>query len=139
MIHFTVGVYVTKADSGDEQWTALTPVAHYAYVQGQGEVKLRERIIDRVRDTLRRATPQQQELYQFPIGTELMRLPVELKLEDGKVTGTVPIIVEPRWTSADKQHFLAYHPKRRFEFFFRWLHVSIGRIVPDIQFRIVFG
>ena len=35
MIHFTVGVYVTKEDSGDERWTALTPVAHYAYVQGR--------------------------------------------------------------------------------------------------------
>jgi ATP-dependent Clp protease ATP-binding subunit ClpC len=118
MISFTVGVYVTKGDSGDEQWTALTPTAHYSYVQGQGEVKLRERIVDRLRDALRRATPVQQELFQVPIGTELMRLPVELKLDEGKVSGTVPIIVEPRWTGADKQHFIVYHPKRRFEFFF---------------------
>src|SRR5690348_3862525 len=118
MIHFTVGAYVTKVDSGDEQWTALTPIAHYAYVQGQGEVKLRERIVDRLRDTLRRATPVQQELFQLPPGTELIRVPVELKLDTGKVSGTVPMIVEPRWTSADRQHFVVFHPKRRFEWFF---------------------
>ena len=118
MIHFTVGVYVTKEDSGDERWTALTPVAHYAYVQGQSEVKLRERMVERLRDTLRRATPSQQELFQLPLGTEMMRLPIELKLDDGKVSGTVPMIVEPRWTSADRQHFMVYHPKRRFEWFF---------------------
>ena len=57
MIHFTVGVYVTKAESGEEQWLALTPIAQYCYVQGQGEVKLRERIVERLRDALRRATP----------------------------------------------------------------------------------
>jgi ATP-dependent Clp protease ATP-binding subunit ClpC len=118
MIHFTVGVYATRLDSGDEQWTALTPVAHYSYVQGQGEVKLRERIIDRLRDALRRAAPQHQELFQLPLGTELMRVPVELKLEDAKVTGTVPVIVEPRWTGDDRQQLVVYHPKRRFEWFF---------------------
>jgi ATP-dependent Clp protease ATP-binding subunit ClpA/ATP-dependent Clp protease ATP-binding subunit ClpC len=130
VISFTVGVYTTRTDSGDEQWTALTPIAHYSYVQGQGEVKLRERIIDRLRDTLRRASPNQQELFQMPLGTELMRVPVELKLTDGKVSGTVPLIVSPRWTGADRQHLVVYHPKRRFEWFFAEKREDISVLLP---------
>ncbi len=116
MIHFTVGIYQAKKE-GMEEWTALIPVTQYAYQSGQGETKLRERMIDRLRQVLRDAPPQAQEHFQIPLGTELERLAFDLKLEDGRVTGMVPLIVEPRWVNPDKQILFCYHPERRFEWF----------------------
>jgi hypothetical protein len=115
-INFTVGVYQAKKE-GQEEWTALTPQHHYAYVQGQGEVRLRERMVERLRAVLRAATPREQELFQMPLGTELVRLPLDLKLEGGRVTGKVPLVVEPRWTSDRQQQLFVYHPERRTEWF----------------------
>jgi ATP-dependent Clp protease ATP-binding subunit ClpC len=116
MLHFTVGVYQAKKE-GVEEWTALIPVTQYAYQSGQGETKLRERMIDRLRQVLREAPPHHQELYQLPLGTELERLPFDLKLDDGRVTGVVPLVVEPRWVNPDKQILFCYHPERRGEWF----------------------
>ena len=47
-IDFTVGVYQQRRES-DEAWTALVPEAHATTVSGQGDAKLRERIVDRLR------------------------------------------------------------------------------------------
>ena len=116
-IDFTVGIYQAKREGGEEQWTALTPVRHTAYITGTGEVRLRERMIERLRDVLRRATPRDQELFQLPLGTELVRLPLDLKLDSGRMTGTVPFIVEPRWVGPDRQRLFAYHPEQRTEWF----------------------
>ena len=108
-IDFTVGVYQKRRD-GEQEWTALTPTLHPAFVSGQGEVRLRERMIERLREVLRQALPAEQELFQLPLGTELMRVAVDVKLDNGQLHGAVPLIVEPRWTSEDKQHLVAYHP-----------------------------
>jgi len=116
-IHFTVGVYQAKKE-GNEEWYGLIPVKAYAYQQGEGEVRLRERMIVRLRHVLTHdALPRDQELFQLPLGTELARLPIDLKLEDGRVTGAVPLIVEPRWTGRDRQVLFCYHPERRHEWF----------------------
>jgi ATP-dependent Clp protease ATP-binding subunit ClpA/ATP-dependent Clp protease ATP-binding subunit ClpC len=117
-IHFTVGVYRAKdKDSGTERWAALIPARYEAAVSGQGDVKLRERLVDLLRDVLRRVPPHEQELFQLPLGTELVRVPVDLKLEDGRVHGTAPLVVEPRWTGPEQQRLLVYHPLRRDEWF----------------------
>jgi ATP-dependent Clp protease ATP-binding subunit ClpA/ATP-dependent Clp protease ATP-binding subunit ClpC len=115
-LDFTVGVYQARRD-GEEDWIALTPIAHNARVSGQGEVKLRERLLERLRDVLRRATPAEQELFQMPIGTELVRVHVDVKLEHGKLSGKVPFIVEPRWTSETTQTLVVYHPVFREHWF----------------------
>jgi ATP-dependent Clp protease ATP-binding subunit ClpC len=116
-IDFTVGVYQAKREGGDEAWTALTPSRYTAYITGSGEVRLRERMIERLRDVLRRAPPREQELFQLPLGTELVRLPLDLKLDSARVTGAVPFIVEPRWVGPDRQRLFAYHPEQRSEWF----------------------
>mgnify|MGYP003446418354 CR=1 FL=1 len=55
-IDFTVGVFQRRRD-GNEEWTGLTPLRYPAYVGGQGEVRLRERMVDRLRTVLRDAQP----------------------------------------------------------------------------------
>jgi ATP-dependent Clp protease ATP-binding subunit ClpA/ATP-dependent Clp protease ATP-binding subunit ClpC len=107
-VHFTVGVYVRR--DAEEQWTGLVPEGHYAYVAGNGEARLRERMTERLRDCLRRARPQTQELFQLPVGTELVRLAVEPP-KGGRVT--LPVVVEPRWIDGDHQRLFCYLPLRR--------------------------
>ena len=43
-------------------------------VSGAGDSRLRERMIDRLRDSLRRAMPLEQELFQLPIGIDFERI-----------------------------------------------------------------
>ncbi|HSK01751.1 MAG TPA: AAA family ATPase [Kofleriaceae bacterium] len=117
-IDFTIGVYrAREKESGTERWTPLIPERYELDVSGQGDAKLRERLVEQLRRTLQRVPPGEQELFQLPLGTELARVPVDLKLDDGRVHGSAPLIVEPRWTGADRQRFLVYHPLRRDEWF----------------------
>ncbi|HEY0988914.1 MAG TPA: AAA family ATPase, partial [Kofleriaceae bacterium] len=96
--------------------TALVPP--HVRVFGQGEVRMREMMIERLRSELAKAVPRDQELYQLPLGSELIRVPIDIKTESGKIHGTAPLIVEPRWISATEQRLLVYHPERRQEWFF---------------------
>jgi ATP-dependent Clp protease ATP-binding subunit ClpC len=128
-IDFTVGIYQARKD-GEEEWTALTPSHSPASISGQGEVRLRERMIERLRDVLRKAPPIDQERFQLAIGTELIRMPVDIKTEAGRIHGTVPLIVEPRWTSETKQHLVVYHPLRRSDWFLAEDRDDIANIVP---------
>jgi ATP-dependent Clp protease ATP-binding subunit ClpA/ATP-dependent Clp protease ATP-binding subunit ClpC len=111
-LSFTVGIYQQRR-VGDEAWTALVPIRYPAFIVGTGEAKLRERMLDKLRELLKDAPPQAQELFQLPLGTELHRILVDVKTDAGRVHGTVPIIVEPRWTSPTAQRYVAYHPRRR--------------------------
>ena len=111
MIHFTVGIYQKK--EGEEEWTALVPARYAAYLSGTGDSRLRDRMIERLRDTLRRALPRDQELFQLPLGTELVRMPIDVKGKAGHIHGHIPLIVEPRWVSEREQRLFVYHPSNR--------------------------
>jgi len=128
-IDFTVGVY-QKRREGEEEWTALTPLLHPAYVSGLGEVRLRERMVERLRDVLRKARPLEQELFQLPLGTELMRLSIDEKLDNGHLHGAIPLIVEPRWTSDERQRLVVYHPIFRQHWFMVNDRDEIAAIAP---------
>jgi ATP-dependent Clp protease ATP-binding subunit ClpC len=110
-IHFAVGIYQKK--EGEEEWTALVPARHAASISGHGDSRLRDRMIERLRASLRRAHPTEQELFQLPLGTELVRMPVDVKGKAGHIHGHIPLIVEPRWVSDSAQRLFVYHPSRR--------------------------
>jgi ATP-dependent Clp protease ATP-binding subunit ClpA/ATP-dependent Clp protease ATP-binding subunit ClpC len=113
-VDFTVGVYEVRGQSdAQDTWIALGPDGHMIHVVGQGETRLRERMLDRLRDKLRDVKPELQELFQLPLGTELVRVPIDVKTNEGRVQGTIPLIVEPRWTGPSRQRLIAYHPRRR--------------------------
>ena len=128
-VSFTVGIYQAKSGA-EEEWTALTPVSYPAYVSGQGEVRLRERMVERLRDVLRRARPVDQELFQLAIGTELVRQPVDVKLDAGRAQGIVPLIVEPRWTDGEHQRLVVYHPLRKDLWFIAEDRADVAALVP---------
>jgi ATP-dependent Clp protease ATP-binding subunit ClpA/ATP-dependent Clp protease ATP-binding subunit ClpC len=108
-IQFTVGVFAERRD-GEDEWTALVPAKHAAYLSGDSEARLRERMVERLRSELKRAHPSTQELFQMPLGTELVRVPVEIKTRNVDAHGQLPMIVEPRWTSDERQQYFVYHP-----------------------------
>ncbi len=128
-VSFTVGIYQTKAGSEDE-WTALTPLLYPAYISGTGEVRLRERMVDRLREVLRRARPVDQELFHLPVGTELVRASVDVKLDKARVQGVIPLIVEPRWTCDEHQRLFVYHPRRRDLWFLAEDRADVTALVP---------
>ena len=116
-VNFTVGVFQEKRD-GEDEWSALVPARYAAFVSGTGsEARLKDRMIDRLRDVLKKAHPVHQDLFQFALGTELVRTSVDVVTKAGKFHGAVPLVVEPRWTSERGQHFFCYHPLRRTEWF----------------------
>jgi ATP-dependent Clp protease ATP-binding subunit ClpA/ATP-dependent Clp protease ATP-binding subunit ClpC len=110
-IHFSVGIY-QKRDNTDEEWTALVPARYGAYISGSGETRMRERMIDRLRDALRKAAPADQDLFQLPVGTELVRMPIDVRSKAGHIHGQLPLVVEPRWVSETEQRLFVYHPSR---------------------------
>ncbi len=128
-IDFTVGIYTVHRGNEDE-WTAMTPVLYPAYVSGVGEVRLRERMIERLRDVMRKAPPLYHELFQLPVGTELLRVPIDVKIEKGKIHGTVPLIAEPRWISETVQKLVVYHPNHRSNWFLADDHDEVADIAP---------
>ncbi|HEV7558474.1 MAG TPA: AAA family ATPase, partial [Kofleriaceae bacterium] len=124
-VSFTIGVYQARRAS-DEQWTALVPHGFASVITGQGEVRLRERMIDRLRDVMRRAAPAEQDLFQLALGTELVRIPIDTKLDTTRAHGNIPLIVEPRWIDDDHQRLVVYHPLRRDHWFIAKDHTEIA-------------
>jgi ATP-dependent Clp protease ATP-binding subunit ClpA/ATP-dependent Clp protease ATP-binding subunit ClpC len=112
MIDFTVGVYHAIHDR-DHEWTALTPAPYPCNLYDVAPARMPERMIERVRDALRRAPPADQEGFQLPVGTELVRMPIEVKAKGGQITGHIPLIVEPRWISDGEHRLFVYHPTHR--------------------------
>ncbi|MEJ7604295.1 MAG: AAA family ATPase [Kofleriaceae bacterium] len=99
-------------------------------IAGTGDVRMRERMIQSLRAALNHATPREQALFQLPLGTELVRLPLDLKAESARVTGSVPFIVEPRWVSPERQRLFAYHPWNRAEWFVADDHEELASLAP---------
>ncbi len=128
-VSFTVGVYHRKI-SGEDHWTALVPTPYATAVDGTNPVRLRERMVEALRAALRKAAPNEQELFQLPIGTELVRVPIDLKLESGKVQGQVPLIVEPRWTTETVQRYIVYHPRHRASWFVLEDRAELATVLP---------
>src|SRR3569623_1929784 len=98
---------------GDDEWIALVPGKYPCKLYDVAAAKMPERMIERLRDALRRAAPAEQELFEMPLGTELVRVPIDVKCKGGHVHGAMPMIVEPRWVTDTEQRLFCYHPNRR--------------------------
>ena len=102
MIDFTVGVYHVNRD-GEDEYVALVPAKYPVVLYDTAPARMPERMIERLREALRRAPPADQELFQLPLGTELVRVAVDVKAKGGQIHGNMPLVVEPRWVSDTEQ------------------------------------
>lgn len=128
-INFTVGVYQARQAHQDE-WIALIPARYTAEVRGKGDGRLHEHMVERLREVLRKVPPLDQDLFQLPLGTELVPLAIDLKAQGGRIHGTVPVIAEPRWTGDGRQCLMAYHPRRRDEWFLAADRDELAALAP---------
>ena len=95
-------------------WTTLALGSFNLAREGSHATKVRERLVRDLRRSLVTAEPSALEQLCAPRGLDLRRVRLELALRGGgkkrTVSGQFPLIVEPRWTTADQQLLVVYHP-----------------------------
>ncbi|MEP6766606.1 MAG: CBS domain-containing protein, partial [Gemmatimonadaceae bacterium] len=64
-----------------------------------------------------------------PLGTELLRVPIDVKTNKGNIHGTVPLIAEPRWITERTQKLVVYHPSYRAHWFLAKSHEQRGEFL----------
>jgi len=114
-VPFTVGVFQQKR-GGSEVWTALLPEAMRVQVTGQSEARLRETLVERLRQLLRKTEPSDQEVFHLHAGTRLQRVHVDVSVRGAggarRIAGTFPLVCEPRWFDDRTQRLVVWHPLR---------------------------
>ncbi|MCE9577489.1 MAG: AAA family ATPase, partial [Deltaproteobacteria bacterium] len=111
---FTIGVFQVKR--GDrETWQAILPAGMVANAVGASETRLREELVRQLRELLRRTAPADHELLHLHAGTRLARVQVDVSGraagQNRRLTGTFPLIVQPRWTDDTHQPLFVWHPR----------------------------
>jgi len=119
-VFVTIPIYESR-DGAVVEWIALGVGPHAASCSGAHPSKLEERLREQLRATIARLRPAELAAFQMARGTRLERVHVELTLRGAgdrrKVSGLVPLIVAPRWTSRAHRIEIAYHPRRQLEWF----------------------
>jgi ATP-dependent Clp protease ATP-binding subunit ClpA/ATP-dependent Clp protease ATP-binding subunit ClpC len=115
----SVPVYQKKLGHQVE-WTTLGLGPHTRTRRGKHPYKVQEQLVTELRQVIAKLKPRDLEDFQMARGTQLERVKVELVLKAGskrKMTGAVPLILEPRWASESQRVIVAYHPARQNEWF----------------------
>jgi len=110
---FTIGMYIQRKGA-EQTWTALVPEAHATSVNGSNETRLREQMVERLRDQLRSAHPGIHERFHLHAGTRLERVHLDVAVRDGndtqRLSGTFPLVCVPRWIDDARQRLICFHP-----------------------------
>jgi ATP-dependent Clp protease ATP-binding subunit ClpA/ATP-dependent Clp protease ATP-binding subunit ClpC len=119
-MNITIPVYQTKKNSLYE-WITVGLGPHTLYKNGHSVHKVQQSLLNELRRVVEGLKPSELSWFQLVRGTKLERVRLELGLRgEGrrrKVTGLCPLIVEPRWVSAERRLLVAYHPARQTEWF----------------------
>lgn len=114
-IHVTIPVFQQKR-GGELTWTTVGLGPYNNSHRGGSAIKVQRKLVDKLRKTLADIDPAELDLFQLSRGMELamVRLQITIRGPQGrkKVAGRFPLVVEPRWTSADHRVWLVYHPLR---------------------------
>jgi ATP-dependent Clp protease ATP-binding subunit ClpC len=93
--------------------------------------KAEEQLIDDLRRVVESTPPRHLPRFELKRGTRLERVHVELALRDGnkkrKVSGTLPLVVEPRLAGPGRTFSICYHPMRQSE----WFPVTVGETLRE--------
>src|SRR5262249_46531179 len=110
-----------KRGSGVQEWTTLGLGVHTKRRSGALLPKLQQQLTDDVRRAFEQAPPSDLLAFDLKKGTRLERVRVEITLGMAagrrKVSGRVPLILEPRRTGGDVPLVIVYHPARQHEWF----------------------
>jgi ATP-dependent Clp protease ATP-binding subunit ClpC len=112
-VDFTVGVLVRR-EGAEQAWTPLVAGDDQFTLSGQSEARLRENLVARLRTVLDATNPDEQDLFQLHVGARMRAVHVDVGGRVGgetrRVTGSFPIIIEPRWLTDDVQRLHVWHP-----------------------------
>lgn len=96
---------------------------HGQVVHGVVAAKLKERLTRTLRKIVEEAEPSELPWFELRHGTSLERVHMELASSEGKrLSGLVPLVVEPRTFGPYRKHPIVYHPAHPK----RWLAVADG-------------
>lgn len=83
---------------------------------GRNMQKTHAKLVDDVRTVLRKAPPSALMRYEPVRGAQIVRVRLQLTLggarERRKIAGLYPVVVEPRWVTAQRRVSFAFHPLR---------------------------
>jgi ATP-dependent Clp protease ATP-binding subunit ClpA/ATP-dependent Clp protease ATP-binding subunit ClpC len=134
-VRFTIGVLVRKS-GGDEQWTPLIPGEHQFTVSGQSEARLRDSLVNQLRSLFAKIEPADQDLFQLHVGARLRAVHVDVGARVGnatrRVTGSFPVVLEPRWHADDDQRLVVWHPFHPEAFLVAAGEAEVDDLVPHL-------
>jgi ATP-dependent Clp protease ATP-binding subunit ClpC len=116
----TVPIYQRKVD-GSLSWTTLGLGPLTQTASGRTQLNAQRALVDALKKLAPTLEPAALSQLRVPRSPSLERLRLDLNLSgaDGKrkVTGTYPLVLEPRWINAETRIFCVYHPERQLEWF----------------------
>ncbi|MGZ5970276.1 MAG: AAA family ATPase, partial [Polyangiales bacterium] len=119
-MNLTVAVYQRKRE-GVYHWTTLGLGPFTKERRGTNVAKLKEQILDDLRKAVEACPPRDLPFFDLKKGTHLRRMRLEISAQSEgkkrKITGPVPIVVEPRASGDGRTIQIAYHPERPAEWF----------------------
>lgn len=117
---FTVPVYQRKLDNQLE-WTTLFLGMQQVTCIAASTLKVQRALADTLKGMVSKQTPLELEPMVMSRGMRLERVHLELTLKGAgkkrKITGTFPVVLEPRWVSDEKRLVLGYHPRFQQDWF----------------------
>jgi ATP-dependent Clp protease ATP-binding subunit ClpC len=116
----TVPIYQRKR-GGMTEWITLGLAGFTRRRTGAQQAKLHQQLVDDLRKAIETAKPAELASFDLKKGTQLRRVRIEITIaDDGKrkrVSGIIPLIVEPRAATAERNIEIGYHPERQDEWF----------------------
>jgi len=117
-----IPIYQNKTDQGWTTWTTLGLGALGETIGAPNEARVRADMIRSLKKILAEADVSALMLLQPSRGIDLRRVSLDLSCRaEGnrrrRVSGTFPIITEPRWVDDETRVVIAYHPQRQADFF----------------------
>jgi ATP-dependent Clp protease ATP-binding subunit ClpA/ATP-dependent Clp protease ATP-binding subunit ClpC len=127
---FTIPVYQRKLDNQLE-WTTLLLGSPAVSSIGASSLKVQKALADTLKSLIAQKTPLELEPMVMSRGMRLERVHLELTLKGAgkkrKISGTFPVVLEPRWVSEDRRLVLGYHPRSQQS----WFPVSEDRSLAE--------
>lgn len=115
-MNLTVPIYQRKKGTVLE-WTTLGLGAFTRTRRGAQQAKLQQQLVDELRKAVETAKPADLVAFDLKKGTALRRVRIEISInDDGKrrrVSGIIPLIIEPRAANPEHNILVAYHPNQQ--------------------------
>lgn len=129
-MNVTIPVYARREAEGVTMCT-LGLGRHNLRRWGPSELRVERTILDELTRVTSQLSPKELARFRMLRGIRLEHVDLELSLRGHKrrrITGELPIVVEPRWASEDTRLVIAFHPLRPSE----WFPVSEGARLAEV-------